>query len=176
MRRRAWMLVFSSVEMTQSAAARGSPSHIPWYRSITRQAFSLKAASRGKIQVRWLHGRIASSLSQRHRVVSPMEATMPRLRTSCLISARLKRDNGRPCSCGSSQASALTATTTPGGKAGWAPAAEPFFEPAQALIKEALPPLADNLARGIEPRRDLVVAQALGGVERDLGPDDVSIR
>jgi hypothetical protein len=47
-----------------------------------------------KIQLRCDHGRIASSVSQRHRVVSPMEATRPRPMTSRRISGRLQRDSG----------------------------------------------------------------------------------
>ena len=68
------------------------------------------------------------------------------------------------------------ATTTLGGKAGRAPAARPLLQAAQALLKESFTPLADNLTGRIEPRRDLVVAQSLSGVERDLGSDDIAIR
>ena len=40
-------------------------------------ALSAKSGSRGKIQLRWYHGRIASSCNQRHSVLPLMEATRP---------------------------------------------------------------------------------------------------
>ena len=64
----------------------------------------------------------------------------------------------------------------PGGKAGRSPAAGTLVEPRESLLDEALPPLADDLPRRIEARGDLVVAQPLGGVEGDLGAQDVPMR
>jgi hypothetical protein len=50
----------------------------------------------------------------------------------------LNRESGSLCSWGSSQASALTATTTPGGKAGRSPAARSLLESGEALLEETL--------------------------------------
>jgi len=86
------------------------------------------------------------------------------------------RANGTSDRLGSSQASRLTSTTTLGGKAGWGPASRLFLQTGQALLEEALAPLADDLARRIEPRGDDIVAQALGREQDDLGADDVTIR
>lgn len=69
---------------------------------------------------RWYRGRIASSDSQRHSVVFPMNATDPGPILSSPISAMLTRDRGKSNSPGSSHATALTATTTLGEKAGLA--------------------------------------------------------
>src|SRR5713101_8143574 len=80
------MLVFSSVDSTQSEESRGIPSQRPAYRSRTRPAFSSKAGSRGNSQLRWYQGRMASSLNHRQRVVSPIDATSPRSTTSRRIS------------------------------------------------------------------------------------------
>jgi hypothetical protein len=68
------------------------------------------------------------------------------------------------------------ATTTLGGKPRRSPAAGTFVKPREPFLEEAFAPLADDLARGVEPRGDLVVAQPLGGVEDDLRAKDVSIR
>src|SRR5712692_11533033 len=65
---------------------------------------------------------MASLVRHRQRVVSPIDATNPRLVTSCLKSGMLQRENGKPYWRGSSQARALMATITLGGKAGWTPA------------------------------------------------------
>jgi hypothetical protein len=50
-----------------------------------------------------------------------------------------------------------------------------LLEAIQALLEEALPPLADDLPWRVQTRRDLIVPQALGCVEDDPGPDDISI-
>jgi hypothetical protein len=77
---------------------------------------------------------------------------------------------------GRSHAIRFTSTMTLGGKAGWAPASRLFIKPREALLKEAVAPLADNLPWGIQARRDDVIGEALGGQEHQFGPDDVSIR
>ena len=87
----------------------------------------------------------------------------------------LRRESGRPCSYGSSQASALTATTTSGKSERVARRGE-FLEASEAVFGESFPPLAHDLARRIEPRRDRVVGHAFGGIEHDSGADHVSIR
>ena len=112
---RAWMLVFSSALMTNSSFRRGWSSHRLAYRSNIRPALGTKSGSRGKIQVRCCQGRMASSLSQRHTVLSLTVATMPQRFTARTMSAVLKRDSGNPSLAGNSQAIALTCTTTSGG-------------------------------------------------------------
>lgn len=56
---------------------------------------------------------------------------------------------------GSSQASALTSTTTLEGKRGGRPAARLLIKAAQSFFVEALPPLADDLARRVQARGGL---------------------
>jgi len=63
-----------------------------------------------------------------------------------------------------------------GGKAGWTPAARLLVEAREAVLEEAMAPLADDLPRRIQPRADLVIAEAGGGKEHDLGTDDITIR
>jgi len=88
----------------------------------------------------------------------------------------LKRDKGSPCSYGSSQARALMAITTLGGKAPRPPVPRSFVEPLDPLFEESLAPLADDLRRGVEPCRDLLVLHTVGGIQDDLGADYVTIR
>jgi hypothetical protein len=76
----------------------------------------LEVGSRGKIQLRWIHGLSASSLSQRQIVVPESDATRPRRITSARMSGTWSRARGRPRRAGSSQAIAFTATTSSGGK------------------------------------------------------------
>ena len=66
--------------------------------------------------------------------------------------------------------------TTPGGKDERATAPGLLLEPRAAEEAEALPPLADDLAGGIQAGRDDIIPQPLGRQEDDLGPEDVSIR
>ncbi|HEY8175474.1 MAG TPA: hypothetical protein VIF32_07275 [Gemmatimonadaceae bacterium] len=77
---------------------------------------------------------------------------------------------------GRSQAIRFTSTTTLGGKAGWTPAARLLIEAREAVVKEAMAPLADDLAGRIQPRADLVIAEASCGEEHDLGTNDITIR
>jgi hypothetical protein len=70
----------------------------------------------------------------------------------------------------------LIATTTLGGKARWPPAARLFFKTRESLAIEALPPLADNLARHVETGCNAVVAKPLAGEKHDLGSDNVAVR
>jgi hypothetical protein len=95
---------------------------------------------------------------------------------SRLISVTLKRERGNPAPLGSSQARAFTATTIPGGKDTRPALPWELLQPSQAVLKEALTPLADDLAGRIEARADFIVAQTLGGVQHDLSPDHVTIR
>ena len=68
------------------------------------------------------------------------------------------------------------ATTRLGGKERWAPGAGALLQAPQTLSEEALAPLADHLARAIQAGCDLIVLESLGGVQHDLGADDVPIR
>jgi hypothetical protein len=77
---------------------------------------------------------------------------------------------------GRSQAIRFTSTTTLGGKAGWTPAARLLIEAREAVLKETMTPLADNLAGRIQARADLVIAEAAGREEHDLGTNDIPIR
>ena len=141
-----------------------------------RAAFSSKSGSRGNSQLRECQGRRASSASQRHTVVWPIDATRPRRMASRRISGTLSRERGRPCSWGSSQARALIATSTLGGKAGRTASPRALLEAGEALLEEALAPLADDLSGGVQPGGNLVVAEPFGGVEHDPGANDVPVR
>jgi len=77
---------------------------------------------------------------------------------------------------GRSHAIRFTSTMTLGGKAGWTPATRLLIEAREAVLEEAMAPFTDDLARGIQPRTDLVIAEAGGGEEHDLGADDITIR
>jgi hypothetical protein len=69
--------------------------------------------------------------------------------TSRRISERESRENGSCKRCGSSQASALTWTTTLGGKEGGTPAPRLRLQARKSRKGESLAPLADNLARRV---------------------------
>jgi hypothetical protein len=87
----------------------------------------------------------------------------------------LHLERGTPDSCGNWQASALTATTTLGGKASGAPSPWFLFETVEASLEETLAPLADDLSWRVQAGRDLIVAESVSGVQHDPGSDDVSI-
>src|SRR3990172_7940380 len=81
-----------------------------------REALAAKKGSRGKIQQRFCHGLIASSESQRQTVLSLTVAVSPVRRTSLATSEVLIWESGIPNEAGSSQAMALTWTTSSGGE------------------------------------------------------------
>ena len=110
------MLVFSSAQITNSSSSSGSPSNTRAYRSNATAALAAKSGSRGKIQERCNHGRMASRCSTRHTVAAEIAATTARVTSSRASSAQLHRDNGTPVVAGSSQANSLTSATTRGGK------------------------------------------------------------
>jgi hypothetical protein len=101
---------------------------------------------------------------------------MPLATASWRKSATDQRAKGRPRRAGSSQASALIATTTLGGKAGWTPATRPVVETAEPMGAEPLAPFAGNLAWHAELSCDAVVARSLARQEYDLRPHDVTMR
>ena len=170
------MLVFSSVDSTQSASFSGLPSQTPSYKSRTRPAFSANRGSLGKIQVRWYQGRMASSDSQRQSVVFPMDATSPLRMVSSRMSAILIRDSGNFNSVGSSHAKALIATTTSGGKARRAASPVALLKAFQSAFEKSFPPLAYDLEGRVQPGGDLLILHVLSRVERDFSPDYVDIR
>ena len=112
-----------------------------------RPAFSANRGSRGKIQLRYRHGLIASASSHRQTVRPLMEATIPRWIASRAMSAQLNRDNGTPCSAGSWHARALTSTTISGGENARPPPARAVFQADQTLLGKSISPLADDLPR-----------------------------
>lgn len=65
---------------------------------------------------------------------------------------------------------------TLGGKAGWTPAARLLVEAREAVLEEAMAPLADDLAWRVQPGANLVVAETNGREEHNLGANDISIR
>ena len=74
------------------------------------------------------------------------------------------------------EAIALIANTSSGGKNSAPASAIAFFESFHAFLEEALAPLADNLATGVQPFGDLVVAKTLGREEDEAGSEDIAIR
>ncbi len=87
-----------------------------------------------------------------------------------------RRDSGSPRRVGSSQASALISTTTPGGKDSGTPAPGPFLQTRHPGLKEASAPLTHHFPPGVQACGDLVVAQALSDHEDRLGTNHISIR
>lgn len=95
------------------------------------------------------HGLIASALSHRQTVAPLMAATIPRCTASRVMSAWLKREKGRSLSAGNSQASALTCTSTSGGKKPGTTPAWAAFQARQSVVAETLPPFTDDLTRQV---------------------------
>ena len=111
---------------------------------------------------------MASSDSQRQIVAPEMSATMPRLRGLGRCRAREERLSGTPRRHGSSQARALTATTTSGGKDRGSASPGPLFEAGQALLEEAFAPFRHDLPAGVKAGGDLVVAESLAAISTIL--------
>ena len=101
-RARAWMLVFSSAESTNSSSRNGGFCQTPSYRSNKRPALAAKSGSRGKIQQRCCQGLSAVSCSQRHTVASLMVATKPDWQAWRASSDTLQRASGTLCWLGNS--------------------------------------------------------------------------
>src|SRR5712691_3042434 len=139
-------------------------------------ALAAKSGSRGKIHVRCCQGRMASSVSHRHTVVSLMVATMPARCASRTRSPMLSRDSGTPSVAGSSHARALIWTTTSGGKKPGAARAGALLQAVQPFMEEAFAPETDDVASDRERGGDRVVGPPLGGKQDHLGPQDGKIR
>jgi hypothetical protein len=70
---------------------------------------------------------------------------------------------------------AFTCATIRGGKSRGTASAREFFQPREAFSEEPFPPLAHDLSRQVQAFADLLVLEALGSHEHDLGSDDISI-
>ena len=82
---------------------------------------------------------------------------------------RLKRESGRPCRTGSSQAIALTSATCSGGKTARASRARSVLQPLQTFVMEAPSPATDDPRRCVQASGDVHVAFPCGCIEDDLG-------
>src|SRR6266516_1294768 len=169
------MLVFSSALTTNSSDLRGWPCHCRAYKSRMSPAFVAKFGSRGNIQQRCCQGRMASSLSHRHTVLSLMVATMPLVCAWRTISAVLRRERGKPNVAGSSQAMALIWTTTSGGKNRGAARAWSLLQAGQTLVGEALMPETDDVAAHRKECSDFVIGPTLRCQENHSGAKDDKI-
>jgi hypothetical protein len=119
---------------------------------------------------------MASSLSHLQMVVSLTVAMRPERRTCEPSSARLQRESGSPSFAGSSQAMALTRTTSSGGEDPGASGSWLVIETSEALLEEAFTPHADYLASCGEVVCDSVIGEALVSQQDHLGADDLIIR
>ena len=159
MRRRAWMLVFSSAEITKSPGPSGWPSQWPWYRSRIGPAFWAKRGSRGKIHVRWRHGQIASRLSQR-QIVAPLISATRALRQHLLPDVLYGQPGQRQSQAvGQLTGEGFDADDETGGKAGLAPASGLTLEAGQTGQSESFAPFAHDLTRRVEASGDEVVGE-----------------
>ena len=132
-------------------------------------ALRSKSGSRGKSQLRYVHGRRASSRSQRQTLVRLIEVTISRRTASRAMSAMDRRASGRPALRGRSQARALISTTTRGGKGPRPAGPRAIVETRRAILEEPLAPAAHGRAHRAQPLGDLVVAQPVGREHDDLG-------
>src|SRR4030067_2250098 len=114
-----------------------------------REALAAKKGSRGKIQQRYCQGLIAPSESQRQTVLSLIRATSPVRRASAARSVTLILESGIPRDAGSSQAMALTWTTSSGGKNPRAAGAGVLVKPRDALLGETNSPPLEHLPPNI---------------------------
>src|SRR6266540_3747610 len=113
--------------------------------------------------------------SQRHSVETDTWSIRPVVMTSSRSSARLQRPSGTPLVAGSSQAIALTSTTTAEGEA--ARPARPLAipQPAKAFLDEAFAPLRHGVDRHPQPPGDPDVLLPLGGLQHDPGPHHLAL-
>src|ERR1043165_3774394 len=116
------MLVFSSLEITQSFSPSGCPSHWPAYKSRIGPALAANAGSRGKIQCSYCHGFRPSSCSRRQTVLRLIGFP------SSFVTRLVKSDSdwrliGKPVVATVSHAKARTSAWSSGGKSGLAPPA-----------------------------------------------------
>src|SRR6266498_5971405 len=119
---------------------------------------------------------MASSLSHLQMVVLLRVAMRPERRTCEPSSARLHRESGSPSFAGSSQAMALTRTTSSGGEDPGPSGAWAVIETTEALLKEAFTPHADDFTSCGEVVCDVLIGEALVSQEDHLGANDLIIR
>jgi len=96
--------------------------------------------------------------------------------TSRAKSRRLHRDNGIPRVFGNSQANALTAITTSGGKGGRTPVPGVVMEAGKALLEKSLAPFRNDLTRQFQAFANLMVPKTRCGKENNFGSDNITIR
>jgi hypothetical protein len=113
-RQRAWMEVFSSLQITYSREPSFLTCQRRSYSSSTRSALLAKSGSRGNSHDRYCHGLTASRASHRHTVEADIASAMPSPTTSRASSGHDHRDNGTPARAANWQASALTCATCTG--------------------------------------------------------------
>jgi hypothetical protein len=115
-----------------------------------------KSGSRGKIQERCCHGRMASWQSQRRTVAVDTAASRPLAIASVRNSARLQRPSGTPRVAGSSHAIALTSATTAAANARGRPGRGRSRRPAHPSVQNRLCHLRTVL--GVTPTRRAISA------------------
>ena len=154
--------ILSSALITYSLAANGASSKRRAYRSSTRAALVVKSGSRGKIQDRCCQGLIASAESQRQMVVPEIEATMPCSMAVRARSGQCQRASGTPAVEGSSQASALTATTISGRGSGVVlPGVVPYLQ--KNLQPRVYPPCSRSVDPSYSAEGDFSGGELKGG-------------
>ena len=116
--------------------------------------------SRGKIQARCRQGLSAASCSQRQTVVADASQIARSSTSWCRRGVR----------AGSSHAIATTSAPCSGGKTARATRARPFLQPLDALLAEPPSPLAHDLRMAIDAHGDLLVLQAVGGMQDQPRP------
>src|SRR5437867_1023008 len=170
------MLVFSSAEITNLSERSLRPFQTRWSRSRIRPALTPTPGARRQIQHRCCQGRMASSLSHLQMVGLLRVARRPERRTCEPSSARLHRESGSPSFAGSSQAMALTRTTSSGGEDPGPSGSWAVIETTEALLEEAVAPQADDLAPCGEVVCDSAVGVARGSRQSHLGADYMILR
>src|SRR5512136_532688 len=118
---------------------------------------------------------MASSCSHRQRVEWLKWATRPCWEMCCVSSSKLQRESGALCRAGSSQAKALTCTTTSGGKRPRATRSRTFLQTGESLFEEAFAPLTDDFPPGVQATRDGVIGPTFGGVKDHFGAEHLKI-
>ena len=129
----------------RSLGAQGRPSQRRSYRSRMRTGFGRKVGIAREDPASMPPRAEGILLSQRHTVAPLISATRPWEITAGALGREPRQR--KPARVGSSQARALTATTTLGGKAGWTPASRLLLQARVSARAESLAPLADDLAR-----------------------------
>jgi hypothetical protein len=171
-RARAWMLVFSSAEITKGGIhlgavpprGRGSCWHCP--RSSGRGGRSSSGAA-------GVDGVLVEPSPDRGVADGSHQAGAAHMEPS---SARLQRESGSPSFAGNSHAMALTRTTSSGGENPGASGSWAVIQTPEALLEEALTPHADDFTSCRESVRDFIIREAIVSQENHLGAEYFKIR